>query len=166
VSFFRQYAADADPADLLDPSQQVSTPWGTHDHGACDKCDGELSVPFRCLSCLEEGSHPSCPACGGRVEWLDRCPTCAGTGKITDTTRAGVSVFPGLGGLYRYLAERDADLSGSVIVEVEGTLSDERDLDAERGALLVHPTEIITRHPVDHERLGDLRRRLRGATGH
>ncbi|HEV7770721.1 MAG TPA: hypothetical protein VGO66_08710 [Solirubrobacterales bacterium] len=52
--------------------------------------------------------------------------------------------LPHPGGLYRYLAERDADPEGKVVVELEGTLSEERDLDADAGALLVHPQRILT----------------------
>jgi hypothetical protein len=91
---------------------------------------------------------------------MDDCPTCAGTGEISNTQRPGVSAFPTLAGLYRYLVERGFDFAGRVIVEFEGTPSELPDLDAESGALLVHPKEIVTRHAVDLERVGDLRRRL------
>jgi len=160
VPYYRHCSADADPHLLLDPDQQHSTPWGSRDHGACEKCEGEGQARFRCLSCVEEGSDRHCPACQGRVEFVERCPACAGSGEITDTVRSGVSVFPTLGGLYRYFAERGGDLEDAMIVELEGELSDERDLDADQGALLVHPTEIVTTIAVDHERLADLRRRL------
>ena len=79
---------------------------------------------------------------------------------IRHTARMGVSVFPSLAGLYRYLVERRAELDGSVILELEGRLSQERDLDAEQGALLVHPTRIRARLPIDSRRVEDLRRRL------
>ena len=74
-----------------------------------------------------------------------------------------MSVFPTVEGLLRYLVERDADLSDRVIVELRGRLSDQPDLDADSGALLVHPTEVVTRHPIDEERVADLRRRLAGS---
>jgi len=160
VSYFHQCDTDKDPHELLDPTQQVSTPWGSPESGRCDKCGGDGTTEFRCLSCIELGSDPDCQACLGRVEFADRCPTCAGTGEIVGNVRAGVSVFPSLAGLYRYLVERDFDFEGKVIVELEGTLSDEPDLDGDSGALLVHPTEIVTQHGVDHERVDDLRRRL------
>jgi hypothetical protein len=160
MTYFRHLDEGADPHLLLDPEQQVSTPWGVADKGACDKCRGNGPIPFRCLSCVELGSRPDCPACGGRVEYLDGCPTCAGTGEISSTRRAGVSAFPTLAGLYRYLVERDFDFRGKVMVEFEGTPGDEPDLDADSGALLVHPQEIVTRHAVDRERVTDLRRRL------
>jgi hypothetical protein len=60
-----------------------------------------------------------------------------------------VSAFPTLAGLYRYLAEREVDLEGSVVVELEAELSDDRDLDADAGALLVVPTRIVARHEVE-----------------
>jgi hypothetical protein len=160
MPYFRHCSASEDPHRLLDPSEQVSTPWGDPDHGPCDKCHGRELIDYRCLSCIEDGSRSDCPACAGRVEFVDVCPTCAGTGAVTDTRRSGVSVFPSLAGLYRYLVERDFDFSDKVIVELEAELSDEPDLDADSGALLVHPTEVITAHPIDGERVADLRRRL------
>jgi len=160
VAYFRHLSEDADPRLLLDPKQQVSTPWGRSDKGPCDKCRGNGPIPFRCLSCVELGSRTDCPACGGRVEYVDVCPTCAGTGEISNTRRPGVSAFPTLAGLYRYLVERDFDFAGSVIVELEGTPSEQPDLDADCGALLVHPQEIVTRHAVDLDRVSDLSRRL------
>jgi hypothetical protein len=159
-SYFRHFSAEADPHRLLDRAEQVSTPWGPPDHGPCDKCKGERSVRFSCLSCVEEGARADCPACSGRVEFVDRCPTCGGTGEIDDTRRRGVSVFPTLGGLYRYLVARDFDFSDVVFVELHGELSSEPDLDADEGALLVHPTEIVTQHAVDPERVEAVRRRI------
>jgi hypothetical protein len=159
-SYFRHFSAEDDPHRLLDPEEQVSTPWGAPDHGPCDKCEGEHSVRFRCLSCVEEGARPDCPACSGRVEFTDRCPTCRGTGEIDDTRRQGVSVFPTLGGLYRYLVAHNFDFSDAVVVELHGELSSEPDLDADEGALLVHPTEIVTQHAVDSERVEAVRKRI------
>ena len=148
-TYFHHYEADADPNQLLDPGNWVSTPWGGPDHGPCDKCGRSGRCRFRCFSCLEEGTRSDCPACGGRVEYEDVCPTCEGNGEITRTKRSGVSVFPTLGGLYRYLDERDADLSESVILELQGRLSADRDLDADAGALLIYPTAVISRRPID-----------------
>jgi DnaJ-class molecular chaperone len=158
-SYFRHFSAGEDPHRLLDPAEQVSTPWGTPDHGPCDKCHGGAAVVYRCLSCVEEGARPDCPACDGRVEYLGRCPTCAGTGEIDHTERQGVSVFPTLGGLYRYLVGREFDFSDSVIVELRGDLCTEPDLDADEGALLVRPTDIVTQHPIDFERVAAVRER-------
>lgn len=160
MPYFREFPADEDPHQLLRPDNQYSTPWGEPEEGACDKCHGQLTCSFRCRSCMETGPNPDCPACRGRVEYRERCPTCAGTGQVTATTRDGVSVFPELAGLLRYLVEHDFDFEGSVIVELEGELSDEPDLDADQGALLVNPTRVVTRHAVDEERVRDLRRRV------
>lgn len=160
MPYFRLFPEDEDPHRLLDPAEQVSTPWGEGAEGPCDKCSGEEVVPYRCLSCMEQGADPDCPACRGRVEFADICPTCIGTSRITGQRRAGVSVFPSPAGLLRYAVERDVDLDGSLIVELEGRLSDERDLDADEGALLVHPDELLTRHPIDRERVEAMRRRL------
>src|SRR4051812_28101478 len=152
-TYFHQFGADADPEVLLEPRNQVSTPWGGPDHGPCDKCGQSDRCRYRCLSCLEEGPRADCPACGGRVEFEDVCPTCEGSGEITRTKRSGVSAFPTLAGLYRYLAERGVDLGDGVILELEGSLSEDRDLDADSGAVLIHPTAILARHKVDRDRL-------------
>jgi hypothetical protein len=105
-------------------------------------------VEHRCLSCIEAAEpDPNCVACGGRVEWVGTCPSCEGTGVITRVKRAGISSFPTAAGLYRYLHERDADLTGDVFVEMEGTLSSDRDMDADEGAILVFPRRIVGRRP-------------------
>lgn len=44
------------------------------------------------------------------------CPACLGSGHIDRTRRAGLAVFPKREGLYRYLAERDAEVEGKVVV--------------------------------------------------
>ena len=118
------------------------------------------ALPLRCRSCLEEGARGSCPTCGGRVEFEDRGPTCEGSGDITRTKRRGISVFPSRAGLYRYLVENGGDLAGAEIVELAGDHSDDVDLDADYGALLVHPTRIVSRFPIDAERIEELRGRL------
>jgi hypothetical protein len=158
--FFRRYDVHKDPAELLDPSNQHSKPWGGPDEGPCDKCGGGGTTGYKCLSCIEEAPDAKCPACHGRVRYDDECPTCEGSGVIDKTTRRGVSVFPSLRALYRYLVERDADLDGSVFVELEGELSGERDLDADAGALLVMPTRIVARHEIDRAYFATLRERL------
>jgi hypothetical protein len=86
---------------------------------------------------------PDCVACCGKARWKDTCPSCEGTGEITRVERSGISSFPTLPGLIRYLHERDADLSGDVFVELEGELSDDRDLDADEGAILIMPSRIV-----------------------
>jgi hypothetical protein len=67
---------------------------------------------------------------------------------ISRVRRAGISSFPTAEGLYRYLREQGADLSGDVFVEIEGTLSSDRDLDADEGAILVFPKRIVRKLPA------------------
>jgi hypothetical protein len=154
IRCFKSCPRDHDPRELLDPENHVATPWGGHDHGPCDKCHGEGSVAYECLSCKATGTDPECPACEGRVRFVDTCPTCEGDGIIDRTERNGVSVFPTLGGLVRYLSEDDRKFDGHVIVELDGELTDDVDLDAERGALLVRPVYIVGIHEVDPADVG------------
>ena len=151
--YFRLHPADDDPQRLLDPDRQRSEPWDGTIYGRCDKCGGSGVTEHECQSC-KRGRDPSCPACGGRVRYEEECPACEGSGELDDRSRAGVSVFPDEQGLYRYMARRDADVDGSVLVELEGRQSQDEDFDADEGALLVIPTEICDVRPVDKERLG------------
>ena len=160
MTYFRRWPEDRDPAELLDPENQVSTPWGSADHGPCDKCGGSGESDYECLSCLEGGADDDCPACGGRVRFRDRCPTCEGDGEIDHTEREGVSVFPSRAGLLRYLVEREVDLDGAVILEFEGESTSELDLDADAGAMLVRPTRIVATHSIDGGEVEEVRRRV------
>jgi hypothetical protein len=126
---------------MLEPENQVSKPWGGADPGPCDKC-GQ-----RCRVIFEDGSERECPACKG-------------TGQITDFERRGVSVFRDPDGLYRYMARRDTEMAGSLIVELEGRESDDVDLDADEGALLVFPTRILEVKQLDRARIGELKSKL------
>jgi len=157
ASFFHCHSAGEEPDSLLDPERQVSAPWGEPEHGPCDKCGGRGVALHECRSCLQAGSSPDCPACQGRVRFNETCPACLGDGVIDHTQRRGVAVFPAREGLYRYLAERDAEVHGKVVVELEGRLSDERDLDADAGALLVHPERIVGIEPLDAELVAAIR---------
>lgn len=149
-TFFHCCSAEADPAALLDPERQVTEPWGEPEHGPCDKCGGRGTTGYECFSCLEAGSDPDCPACQGRVRFEQTCPTCQGSGEIHRTKRHGVAVFPRREGLYRYLAwKNDSEPKGKVVVELTGRLSDDRDLDADHGALLVFPEQVISVEPLD-----------------
>jgi hypothetical protein len=156
-TFFRRFPHDEDPQDLLDPENQLSTPWGTADHGPCDKCNGECVIKYECLSCIAEGADSSCPACSGRVTFEARCPTCEGDGMIDRTRRRGVSAFPTEAGLYLYLAEERADLSDDRLLVMEGELTGDLDLDAERGAVLIAPTAILGSRDFDPSRLARAR---------
>jgi hypothetical protein len=162
-TFFHCHPAGEDPGELLDPDQQVTRPWGSPEHGRCDKCGGEGSAAYQCFSCLEAGSDPDCPACEGRVRFERVCPTCEGTGEIHRTERHGVAVFPSREGLYRYLAAKDADVEEKVVVELEGPISDDLDLDADEGALLIHPSRLVGVEPLDAGVVRSIRQRTGSA---
>jgi hypothetical protein len=69
-------------------------------------------------------------------------------------------VFPSRQGLYRYLAwKNDASIEGKVVVELAGELSDDCDLDADHGALLVLPEELVSVEPLDAEAVRAIRDR-------
>jgi hypothetical protein len=159
-TYFHCYTADADPQRLLDPDRQFSEPWGAADRGRCDKCGGAGTALYECRSCLETGPRSHCPACRGRVRYRDTCPACLGDGHISHTRRAGIAVFPTREGLYRYLAEKNAKVEGKIVVELEGRLGEERDLDADAGALLVSPEQIASSAPLDVELITEIRERL------
>ncbi|HEX6601618.1 MAG TPA: hypothetical protein VF030_03165 [Solirubrobacterales bacterium] len=159
-TFFHCYPAEEDPGALLDPDEQVTEPWGEPDHGPCDKCEGRGTTVYGCFSCMEAGSDPECPACQGRVRFQQTCPTCQGSGEIHRTRRQGIAVFPAREGLYRYLAwKHDASIEGKVVVELAGELSDDVDLDADHGALLVFPRELVSVEPLDDEVVRSIRDR-------
>jgi hypothetical protein len=144
---------------LLDPGQQFTEPWGADGHGRCDKCAAAGLALYECRSCLERGSRPDCPACQGRVRFRETCPACLGDGHIDHTRRAGIAVFPAREGLYRYLAEKNASVEGKVVAELEGRLSEERDLDADAGALLLLPERIVGAVPLDPQLIAAIRER-------
>jgi RecJ-like exonuclease len=159
-TFFHSCRADLDPKQLLDPEQQRADPRAKRERDACDKCAGAGEVLHVCRSCLEAGATADCPSCQGRVRFRETCPVCLGEGRIGRTGRRGVPVFPTREGLYRYLAERNADLANRLIVEIEGELAEEPDIDADAGALLIHPEEIVEVRPLDAERVARIRSRL------
>lgn len=156
ATYFRLHPEDEEPKELLEPENQVSRPWGGADRGRCDKCGGSGRTTFRCASCTKH-ADPRCEYCHGDVEFEGKCPTCKGTGEITDSERRGVSVFPDADGLYRYMLRRDADMAGSLVVELEGEESDDVDFDADEGALLVFPTKIVRTTDLDRRRIEQLR---------
>ena len=159
-TFFHCHPEGEDPGVLLDPDDQATEPWGEPEHGPCDKCEGREAAVHECFSCIEAGSDPDCPVCQGRVRFQQTCPTCQGSGEIRRTRRQGIAVFPARAGLYRYLARKnDADLEGKVVVELVGELSDDRDLDADHGALLIFPRELVSVEPLDAELVRSIRDR-------
>lgn len=54
------------------------------------------------------------------------------------------------------MLRRDADMEGSIVVQVEGEESDDVDFDADEGALLVFPTRVVGTAPLDRERIAQL----------
>jgi hypothetical protein len=159
-TFFHCHPEGEDPGVLLDPDEQVTEPWGEPEHGPCDKCGGKTTTVYECFSCIEAGSDPACPACQGRVRFEQTCPTCQGSGEIHRTQRQGIAVFPVRAGLYRYLAwKNDANIEGKVVVELAGQLSEDRDLDADHGALLIFPEELVSVEPLDAEVVRSIRDR-------
>ena len=155
--YVRLHPAGGDPEDLLDPEKQQTEPWGGTIYGRCDKCGGSGQTDHECESCKESGPREDCPSCGGQVSYSGECPACEGSGEIDDSSREGVSVFPDEDGLYRYMLKRDAEFDGSRLVELEGTPSEDEDFDADEGALLVEPEEIVDVRDVDRERIDVLR---------
>lgn len=159
-TFFHCSSAESDPQELLDPAQQFTDPWGAREHGPCDKCEGSETILYECRSCLEIGATAGCPVCEGRVRFEASCPACGGDGEITHTRRHGIAVFPVREGLYRYLAEKGAAVEGKVVVELEGAISEERDLDADAGALLVLPERIVGISPLNVRLMDEVAKRL------
>jgi hypothetical protein len=96
------------------------------------------------------------------VRFEQTCPACGGDGEITHTRRHGIAVFPAREGLYRYLAEKGASVEGQIVVELEGSISEEHDLDADAGALLVCPDQIVAVTPLDPRLVREVRQRLEG----
>jgi hypothetical protein len=154
--YFRRWKAGEDPAQLLDPAHQWSMLLGTPVHGPCVRCRSARLVEYHCCACLQAPLGRACPACAGLIQFVDVCPVCEGAGTIGRPRRRGVSVFPTADGLYRYIAEQDVD-GDDCIVELEGPLSGDRDLDADAGALLILPTRVVATHPFQLGRLAAVR---------
>ena len=157
--FFRVHPPDDDPQALLDPREQVTEPWGDDGEGPCDKCHGTGRTEHECESCRAE-RRGDCPSCQGEVSYARDCPACEGTGRISDPERRGVSVFRDEDGLYRYFIKREGRLRGQRLVELEGELSEDEDIDADEGALLVRPTRIVDVREVDLDCVERLREQV------
>jgi hypothetical protein len=143
-TFFRLQSPDDPPETLLIPAHQECAPWGGGRTGPCDKCRGAGRTDHECLSCLEAGADPDCPACRGRVRWRARCPVCEGTGEIDPRIRRGISVFPRPEGLFAYMRRRETEVDGELLVELEGVRSEDEDFDADEGAMLIVPTRVVS----------------------
>jgi hypothetical protein len=75
-------------------------------------------------------------------------------------TERGIAVFPKHAGLYRYLAWKDAEVEEKAVVELAGSLSEDRDLDADHGALLIFPDRILSIERLDAEVVRSLQQRI------
>jgi hypothetical protein len=161
-TYYRVEPGDRDPEDLLDPENQQTEPWSGTVRGRCDKCGGSGETEHECESCTDAAADPSCPACHGKVRYMDECPACEGSGEIDDSSRDGVSVFPDEDGLYRYMLQRDADLDDACqLVKLEGEQSQDEDFDADEGALLIKPTRVVSVGELDWDRIEAVRAELR-----
>jgi DnaJ-class molecular chaperone len=155
--YFRLHPADDDPARLLDPRQQRSQPWAGTIYGRCDKCRGEGRTMHECKSCKQGSPRSDCPACGGEVRYLAECPACQGSSEIDDSEREGISVFPEEDGLYRYIAGRDGNVADAKLLLLEGEPTGDEDFDADEGAVLITPTNLVEVRDPDIARISELR---------
>ena len=87
---------------------------------------------------------------------------CRGSGKVDGKPRHGVSVFPTPEGLYHYMLTNEADLDECVIVELDATPAEDVDFDADQGAMLVIPAEILGCAGVDNQLASEVRSRTAG----
>lgn len=160
---YRVSSSSEDPARLLTDAGQWTEPWGegSNEGEPCDKCGGDGETMHECCSCLLSGASDACPVCAGAVRWEAGCPVCRGSGRIDGAPRHGVSVFPTLEGLYRYMIVKHADLDDCVTLELDAIRADDLDFDADQGALLVIPTAILACHPVDRALVERVQRRGR-----
>ena len=156
-SFFRIDSSEDDARKLVDERNPTSEPWGEPREGPCDKCGGSGRTRHVCESCKEGPAVGDCPSCHGEISYERECPACEGTGVIDDVARHGVSVFPDEDGLYRYMLRREADLEDCVLVELTGRETGDEDFDADEGALLIHPQEVVDIRKPDGQRLRELR---------
>ena len=85
------------------------------------------------------------------MRWEDECPVCRGTGQVDGERRHGVSVFPTIEGLYRYMLASDAEVDDCLILEIDVDPAGDVDFDADQGPMLVIPQKILSCAAVDHE---------------
>jgi len=134
--YYRIHDTDrCSPEDLLRPEHQTSSVWVGHAERKCSACNGS--------GCQWEEADPDDEDDYGRsVE----CDHCDGVGRIEISTQDGVSVCGSLRELVAYLSERSFYASGTVVLlALEGEpVTDDEDVDAAAGALLVRPTRIVS----------------------
>ena len=123
-TFYRVHPDKRGIKSLLEPGQ-ISTTWVGEVYKKCPTCNGmgDIYPDYN-----EEG---------------DTCPTCKGAGEIEDV-RQGVSVCRSLNDLRAYFSSRSWTRDRkTVVVALCGELSQDEDWDADEGAVLIHPTEIV-----------------------
>ena len=91
---------------------------------------------------IQQANHP--------LEWLlDPAHQFSPSWNPGDDVRNGVSVCRSIEALAEYFAQVGIPFDETcMLVEVDGERSEDRDEDAELGALLVYPTEIISATPL------------------
>lgn len=145
---------------MLDAERQWTEPWGGSEDGcACEKCGRRGVAEHWCWSCLLTSATPDCPACAGCVRFADTCPVCRGSGVVDGKPRRGISVYPRLEGLYRYMLAHGAKLEDRLVVELEGQRAPDVDFDADAGALLMLPTSVGACMRPDRKQINEVRER-------
>jgi hypothetical protein len=81
------------------------------------------------------------------VPYFRRWPVDKDPNELLERGGEGISVFPSLEGLRRHLAERDLDVPGYGAVVLAGEVTGDRD--AEAGALLIRPRQVLGMCPLD-----------------
>jgi hypothetical protein len=121
MTWYRIQDAARDPQALLDPARWVSSTW--------------------------QPREATCPACHGYGPgWDEGCDTCQARGTVTEGPRRGVSVCRTVRELAAYAEGARMDLRGCVMIELEGSASDDEDHDP--GAELVFPARVVSVVPV------------------
>lgn len=110
------------------------------------------------ISCAMVGRlERRCDECNGYGTDMDdnTCTACRGKGHVEDV-RAGVSVCADIETLAAYFTSRSLNVAGDVLVELEGEESEDEDHDAADGALLIHPTRIVSVTPVEQSAIWEM----------
>lgn len=80
----------------------------------------------------------------------DECEQCGGNGYYTEAPRRGVSVCRSLGELREYAEAAAMDLRDTVIIELDGEVSEHEDHDSGHGygVDLIYPSAVVSVTPV------------------
>lgn len=126
--YYRIQDSSRDAQALLDPANWVSRVW--------------YDATVTCPSC--QGITPE--------SWTDECEACGGHGvrNLSEMPRRGVSACESIEDLARYFDRHAGQLGeDSVVVELEGELSDDDDFDAdEHLAVLILPAAVVSVTPA------------------